>query len=234
MTRGELVARVGQKLGFDTVNGGTELSFLQDVANEAVVKVLLLTHIYMKIGTADLTSGQAEYRLDSDILAIDDGKGSTPAGIGEYEVIALDEMIRRQSAGVASPSWRKALTIEGDLLIVSPTPETDETLTFYHVPRPTEMSSDSHDPSNPTYGGIPSQYHDALEYYMLWQGAEFDDKQRAMSPKDYADVFTRLVQQIREFKRRTRSRKMMEPEIGYPSRRRPSPGFNRNDVYPEV
>jgi hypothetical protein len=49
------------------------------------------------------------------------------------------------------------------------------TLTVYYVPRPTPMSSDSHDPSNATYGGIPKEHHKALEFYALWQGADYDD-----------------------------------------------------------
>lgn len=232
MNRGQLVTRVGEKLGMAYDIAGVEQTFLQDVCNEAVVQVLIDTHVYVKIGTADLTSGTAEYRLDSNILAIDDGKGSTPAGLGEYEVIPLDEMIRRQSAGYVTPSWRKAVCIESDLLIVSPTPSTSETLTFYYVPKPTAMSNDAHDPSSSTYGGIPTQYHQAIEYYMLWQGSEFDDKEHALGPKDYASIYTQLCGKIRKDKRKMRGRRQIEPEVGYPSRRRPMQGYSRNDIYP--
>lgn len=230
MTRGELVTRVGQKLGLAYDIAGDEQTLLQDLCNEAVVKVLQRTHVYTRIGTMTLTDGYSEYRLDSDVLAIADGKGDTPAGIGHYKLIPLEEMIRRQAVSAGGSSWQKAIAMEGNLMFVSPTPSSGEALTFYYVPRPTLMTVDSYDPSNILYGGIPTEHHDAIEYYMLWQGAEYDDKEHALTPKDYHDIYVSLCNDIRKHKRQLRGRILLEPQIGYPSSRRSL--SSRNDVYP--
>lgn len=230
MNRGALISRVSQKLGIDLTAGTDELALMQGWANEAVVDVLVRTHIYIAIGDLALTSGTAEYRLDSTILAIDDGRGSTPAGIGHYEVIGLADMIDIQAASLQSASMRKYIAIEGDLLIVSPTPSTGESLRFFYVPRPTAMTSDSHDPSTSTYGGIPSECHRAIEYYMLWQGSEYDDKRTAMTPQDYFKLYLAECQEVVRMRNRKRGRGLLPARVGYPGSRRKA-GL-RNDAYP--
>lgn len=229
MNRGQLVARVGRKMGLSTVNGTDDLAFMQDMANDAVIETLLRTHIHIDIGEMDLTSGQAEYRLDDSILAVNDGRGSTPAGIGNYEVISLEEMIRRQSVGYVTPTWRKVIAFDGDLLIVNPTPSDSEVLRFYYVPRPTPMTADANDPSDTTYGGIPTQHHRALEYYMLWQAAEHQQIAYQGGAPEYFVLYENECKLIVDRKRQMVSRKLAPIQVGYPSARRHP---LRNDVYP--
>lgn len=229
MNRGELVNRVSAKSGVSNEAGSEELALLQSWANEGVVEVLLETHIFIQIGDLALTSGVSEYRLDSAILAIDDGRGSTPAGIGNYVLIGMDEMIARQSAGIVSPGYRKYLAIEGDLMIVSPTPGSSETLRFFHVPRPTAMTLDSHDPSVATYGGIPTEHHRAIEAYMTWRASEYDEKSMPLTPKDYHDLFRAECALVRRRKREKRGRRLLPGRVGYPGSQRVQ---LRNDVYP--
>lgn len=222
-------------MGLSTTAGSDDLQFLQDMANDAVIETLLRTHIHIDIGEMTLVSGQAEYRLDDNILAVDDGRGSTPAGIGNYEIVSLEEMIRRQSIGYVTPTWRKVVAFDGDLLIVSPTPSDSEVLRFYYVPRPTAMladattTADSNDPSDDTYGGIPSQYHRALEYYMLWQAAENVEKAYMGGAPEYFALYENECQLILERKRQMVSRKLAPAQVGYPDKRRHP---TRNDVYP--
>lgn len=229
MTRGELIFVVSRKLGLDDDAGTDERALLELWANKAVEKTLLKTHVYLKIGEMDLISGTAEYRLDSSILAIDDGRGSTPAGVGSYTLVPLNEMIDRQSANIVNATYRKLVAIEGDLLIVNPTPDTGEKLRFYYVPRPDEMTDDGHDPATEQYGGIPSEDHDALEYYMLWQGAEYDDKQAALKPQDYFQIWEKMCQEVRVRKWKKRGRGLLPARVGYPGAHRIP---LRNDTYP--
>lgn len=229
MTRGTLISRVSQKLGIDSTAATDELALMQGWANEAVVDVLLRTHIYINIGDLALTSGTAEYRLDSAILAIDNGRGSTPAGVGHYRLVGLADMITVQASNPVSASYEKLIAIEGDLLIVSPTPSSSESLRFFYVPRPTAMSSDSHDPSTSTYGGIPTEYHRALEYYMLWQGAEYDDKRAAMTPQEYFKAYLGECREVIRGRNRKRGRGLLPARVGYPGHY----GIgHRNDQYP--
>jgi len=216
-------------MGLSTVASSDDLLFMQDMANDAVVETLLRTHINIHMGDMALDSGVAEYRLDSNMLAVDDGRGSTPAGIGNYEIVSLEEMIRRQSSGYVTPTWRKVVAFDGNLLIVSPTPSESEVIRFYYVPRPTAMTDDVNDPSTDTYGGIPSQYHRALEYYMLWQAAEHVEKTRPLGPVDYFNLYENECKLILDRKRQMVGRKLSPAQVGYPdSRRHPT----RNDVYP--
>lgn len=229
MTRGEFVAMVAAKASLTDEDGHFEQDFMRTWCNEGVVETLLETHIFISIGDMVLIAGTAEYRLDANVLAIDDGRGSTPAGIGHYELISLSEMISRQSVGSVEASFRKLLAIEGDLLVVHPNPSADEVLRFFYVPKPTPMTEDSHDPSDITYGGIATQHHKAIQYYMLWQAAEYDEKRLPYTSKDYYDMFQGECGKIRERRSRLRGRSMMPGRVGYPNSQRLA---KRNDVYP--
>jgi hypothetical protein len=231
MNRGQLVDRVARKMGLETTLGSDDLDFLQDLANAAVVETLLRTHFFIVIGDMALIPGTAEYRLDSSVLAVDDGRGSTPAGVGNFEVVSLEEMIRRQSIGYVDPTWRKVLSFDGNLMIVSPTPDVSESLRFYYVPRPLPMTDDDNDPSDTQYGGLPSEHHRSLEYYMLWQAAEDVEKRVPLGPNDYFTFYMNECKLVRERKWGLAGRKLAPSVVGYPdSRRHPT----RNDVYPAV
>jgi hypothetical protein len=189
MTRGQLVSRVAAKLGFST---SEEVGFLQAWANEAVIDVLQRTRAYVDIGVATLTSGESLYRGDVNALAI-------------LDVVTRGWELRTPAELDAG---MRGIAFQGDLIQVSPTPSEDTEILFRYVPEPAPMESDDHDPSSPTYGGIPNEYHRALEYYMLWQGAEYDDKQAALSPKDYRGAYESEVLDIRKRERRKGTRRL--------------------------
>jgi hypothetical protein len=189
VTRGQLVSRVAAKLGFST---SEEIGFLQAWANEGVVDVLLKTRVYVDIGVATLTSGESLYRGDVNALAI-------------HDVITRGWELRTPAELDAG---MRGIAFQGDLIQVSPPPSEDTEILFRYVPEPTPMSADSHDPSDPTYGGIPNEYHRAVEYYMLWQGAEYDDKQAALSPKDYRGAYESECLDIRKRERRKGTRRL--------------------------
>jgi hypothetical protein len=228
MTRGQLVTRVQIKLGM--TDDAEALAFLQDVANEGVVDLLIKTHCYIERGDMTLTVNVSEYRLDSVILAIDNGRVTTASGTAPYELISQDEMIDYQSSSPVGSGVNKYVSIMGDLMTVAPTPgSSGEIIRFWHVPRPTLMTLDSHDPSNPTYGGIPTEYHRAIEYYMLWQGAEYDDKVTALDAQKYQAAYESECQNVRKRLRRKAGRGLRGGRVGYPPRFR----TGRNDTYPE-
>jgi hypothetical protein len=243
MTLGDLVFRVSRSLGLNDDAGSDELKLMQKWANDSVIDVLLETHIYVSTFTQTLTAGTSEYQLSSSILVIVDGKGTTSAFIGPYEVVSMAEMFEIQAISPVG-SARKIIAIEGNLLIVSPTPDTGESITFYGVPRPTALvasglgttSEDAHDPSQTTYGGIPAEYHRANEYYMLWRGAEYDDK-RSMpygkgAAQGYLDQYRSECNSIRKHKRNRAGRQTHGFRApGYPGRTFRS---GRNDVYPRT
>jgi hypothetical protein len=224
MTRGELVNMVAAKLG---MREAAETTLIQTWANAAVVDVLLRTHAFLQMGDMDLVADVSEYRLDPKVLAIDDGRTSTPAGIGPYQVVTLAEMIAYQSINPVGSGMRKMIAIQSDFLIVAPVPSTSETIRFYYVPRPDPMTADANDPSDSTYGGLATEYHRAIEYYMLWQGSEYDDKVTAVAVKEYRAAYENECRDIRKRTRRKAGRGLRGGRAGYPAMFR----TGRNDVY---
>lgn len=228
MNRGQLITVVSAKIGLNMSAGHAERALMEGWANEGVVEVLLATHCYTEIGDMALTPGAAEYRLDDDILAIANDKITSSSGAGTFSVITLEEMIDRQAANTAQTGGTTVVAMEGNLLVVFPTPSTGTTIRYYYVPRPTPMTDDAHDPSTANFGGVPSEYHKAIEYYMLWQGAEYDNKKAPMSPQDYATAFEGLCKKYRKAHRQRAQRGLRPGRVGYPGR-----NFGRrNDTYP--
>ncbi len=225
MTRGELVTRVAQKLSFETTAASEELLLLQALANEGVVEVLINTRCNVDVGELTLVAATNNYRLDSTVLAILERTITTsyaPLNI----VSAADMYDMRRGQNVSSPA--RYLASEGNLLMVYPTPTQTEIITFLYVAKPTLMTADGNDPALITYGGIPIEYHRAIEYYMLWQGAEYDDKAAPQKPVEYMEMFEKECGKIRKRHRAKGGRGFTPARVGYPG----SINYpKRNDVY---
>lgn len=226
MNRGQLVTRVGQKLSFDLSSGSEELTLLRDLANEGVVEVLINTRCHVDLGELTLTSGVKDYRLDASVLAI--LNRTIESSYSPLNVVGMDDMLDfRRGGSVASPA--RFLAAEGDFLAVYPTPTASEVIRFVYVAKPTPMTDDAHDPSNATYGGIPSEYHRAIEYFMLWQGAEYDDKAAPQRPSDIRALFEAECRLVRKRHRAKSGRGLAPARVGYPGTQRFP---RRNDTYP--
>lgn len=228
MTRGQLIARVARKLSLDPTVGGEDYTLIAAMLNEAVVEVLMRTHIYLQLVDCALTAGVAEYRLDSAVLAVENQRGTTPAGQGQPEIITTAEMIARQSTNTQNAGWRRALSFEGNLITVNPTPDTSESLRFWAVLQPSPMTDDLHDPSVLAYGGIPIP-HRQLEYYCLWQLSEDVEKTVPMRPQYYQNQFIIECKLMSNRKHHIGGRQIAPATVGYPTSRRVP---MRNDVYP--
>jgi hypothetical protein len=228
MNRGQLIARVARKLSLDPTVGSEDYNLIAAMLNEAVTEVLLRTHIFLQLIDCQFTPGVAEYRIDSVVLAVDNQRTTSPAGQGAPEIISTAEMIARQSTNVQNAGWRRALSFEGNLITVNPTPDTTETLRFWAVLQPSPMTDDLHDPSNPSYGGIPVP-HRQLEYYCLWQLAEDVEKTVPIGPVQYQQQFVTECKLMSTRKHHIGGRQLAPAAIGYPTSRRVP---LRNDAYP--
>lgn len=190
---GQLKTRVTRKLGLDSTSGSDEQDMIGEHLNEAVVEILLETHCRLARSTAALTSGSEDYELDTDILAIHEIIDS--GGIPLVRVTETEMHNLRQGAATSTSSMRYAVA-GSNMLMVWPEPSSTQTLTIYYVPRPTAMSSATHDPSTATYGGIPSEHHKAIEFYALWQGADYDDDNSSGQGdrylRDYSNALSRI------------------------------------------
>jgi hypothetical protein len=198
-TYGQLKNRVVRKLGLDDTAFGDEDSAVGEWLNEGVLEILLETHCYIsRDSSVALTDGTGDYELDTDILAIHTLlAGTVPlVRVSEEEIHWL-----RRSASASSTVMRYAVA-GANMLMVYPTPSAAVDLAVYFVPRPTPMSDESHDPADVTYGGIPSEHHKAIEFYALWQGADYDTV-AAIPPAQREQDFERYLGKMR----RSRSQK---------------------------
>ena len=222
MNNGRLKARAAAELGLKTT--GDEGTMLQEWANEGVVDVLIETKAHMDIASATLTAGEGSYQLDSDILLADERTFTIPVRV--VTVADLLALPSEQSDVV------RYVAFDGDMMLVYPLPAANDEVSFLFVPRPAAMSSDLHDPSTSTYGGLPEQIHFAVLDYMLKEGARYDGSSPPMLPKDYEDRYEKYsLPKARKRVQRRQGRGQKEPRVGYPQR--PTYGLNRgNDRYP--
>lgn len=189
-TLATLRTAVSSKLGLDNASGSTEQILVDSWVNEGIVEILLRTHCKVEKGTMAVTSGTWDYQLDTGILAIRDIWGTDSAGavtavirVSEQEILDLH---RSTSSGSATLRYT---VVGSNLILLWPTPTTAYTLNLLYVPRPTSMTAADHDPSAETYGRIPKEFHKAIEYFALWQGAEYDENQGSQGGERFRALF---------------------------------------------
>ena len=217
------------KLGLDTTASSTEETLVDRWLNEGVVDVLLRARVNVNCGDLTLTADTWKYTLPTTALAIQDIIYTAEDGTtGTWVRVTPADILRFRTATPATGSRVRYYALNGnDLLMVYPTPSSADTLTIYYVPRPTAMSASSHDPSNETYGGIPSEYHKAIELFALAQAAEYTDHQPSQFGARYkAEYEGKLV----EIKRAIRHKggRSLGPAIVGKSR----PLVGNNSQYP--
>lgn len=170
--------RVSAKTGLETTAGSTELALIDSWANEAVRDILIRTHCFIDRGTMTTTAGERDYDLPTSILAIVEFLGPDTNAVDRplLRLSPIEILRERAQSSTTNQAYVTKYAVQGsNQLLLYPTPASTMTLTIYYVPKPTEMSGGSHDPSTATYGGIPSEWHKAIEYYMLWQAGDYDD-----------------------------------------------------------
>ena len=71
------------------------------------------------------------------------------------------------------------IAYEGQQVLLYPTPQSsDDELHILYVPRPTSALVGTTDsPATTAYGGIPEEYHPALESYVKWKGSQHSNDQ---------------------------------------------------------
>lgn len=175
MNRGQLVTRVGRIMGMarSSTDSSEEVTYLQDLANEAVLDVLKRTKIHVRRTTLDLTAGVTDYDLSQQVLRL----WSLSDDTGPIVEVPVDDVALYEDSHVFNFTGM-------NMLVIGWEPETGDQLEALYTPRPTKMTLDSHDPALVTYGLIPEENHDALINYMCWKAGEMTrDQQSGMGEK---------------------------------------------------
>lgn len=227
MTLADLIRHIGLEFGLDQNAASDEYNLMVDWANDAVLDVLLSTRCHLSFGDQTLTIGQGDYVQDATILAVD--ARTITANTFPVQLVTLEDIYAARR-GVASSDYVMRLAFEGDLMMVWPTPSTAVTIRYVYVPKPTAMTSGSHDPSNTTYGGVPSWAHTALLSYMRWRAASYDERKVPHTPIDYSSFYQDELKKVRRRLRRIGGRSPLGMDAGYVGR---TSAGTLNDRYPE-
>lgn len=218
-TFGELKENVSLELGLSETASEDEDNLVGRRLNQAVRRVLLETHLYVISGSITLTASDNEYELNdalsTDPLAVLDIKNSDGYSLDRVSVEEIHDL-RRASGGTSTGTTMYKYALDGaNLLLLYPTPGSNPgSLTAYYVPKPTEMSAAGNDPSATTYGGIPSEFHDALEYYALMRMASYDDDASSQMGMKYEQDFEKELVRIRKWVRNRGGRKLGRARVG--------------------
>jgi hypothetical protein len=172
-TLADLRTNVAAEVGLDNSTGGDQ-GLIDKWANAAVLDILQKTHCHVRRSTAAMTSGTYDYEFPTSILAVINMTSNLTVNgrMTRLTVPEIEEL--RGASGQLAPA-RYYAVLGDDFYTVYPTPSTGEVVTFIYVPKPTVMSSGTHDPSDNTYGGIPAWAHDTIELYMLYRAARYDN-----------------------------------------------------------
>lgn len=200
MTLEQIRNEVVRVIGLDSTASGVDETLVDLWANAGVLDVLLETHCYVKPTTTPTTAGVYDYDLSAAIMQVGDLYVTDGGQLYRLNRVTPSELIdMRVSGGVQAESPALHYAVSGaNLLMLYPTPATVYTLTLYYVPRPTAMSFATHDPSDPTYGGIPAEFHRAIVKYACAEAADYRDDQTSQHGDRYRADYDRQLGKIRK------------------------------------
>jgi hypothetical protein len=211
-----LKSRVSKVLGLDETAASPDDVLLGYELNDAVREFLLDTHINVNRSETEISSEEDDSEIGTPVLVLLDiqitgtnGYYSLPERTTPAEILRM----RRASPVVTGTARYYALN-GNDLMMFYPSLQVGDVVMIYYVPKPTEMSSGSHDPALETYGGIPVEYHPALIEYAKWKMADYDDDGSSQMGAVYQMNYERLVRKALKRKRLKGGRALGRAVVG--------------------
>lgn len=216
-TFAELKSNVSKELGLDETASGDEDVLLGRRLNQAVVQVLLETHCYIFSTTFALIADTFSYNLQdgaSNLLILDIHRLTDTNNI-PLKRISTDEFFEFRRASATATFGQRFYALDGsNLLLIWPTPSAAETLTLYSVPRPTLLTTAGHDPSDKTYGGIPAEHHEAIEFYAKWKMASYDDDGTSNQGDRYFGLYQAWLAKIKKAQKLKGGQRLPKANLG--------------------
>lgn len=194
-TLADLRSYISATLGLDTTAAAPEQTLLDVRINQGVRDFLLRTRCNVNPGTVTTSANEGDYLLGTSVLAVQDVSYSPAAAAGSapFERVSPARLLELRRSG-AVPGAARFYALNGnDLLMLHPAPAGADVIKLYYVPRPTVLSQPTHDPSQEAYGGIPEEYHPALEAYPTWRMADYSDDQSSKVGLQYRQLYVELV-----------------------------------------
>lgn len=178
---------VSRKTGLDNTNSSAEQGLMDEWANQAITEILVRTHCTVECANFETIANTWKYELPTSILSILEiwnETASEPLVRVDYDTL----LAYHESSSQAS-SYARYSTLGSNLMLLWPTPTAAYTLNIFYVPRPSVMSASANSPADEAYGRIPTEFHKAIEYYMLWQAADYDDDKSSQYGLTYQALF---------------------------------------------
>lgn len=219
---------VKANIGLAQAASGAEETLIDEWANDGVIDVLQRTHCHVNCLDLNVTADEYHYDLPTEIIAIKeifrDSDGEPLVHVTPEEIIDF----RRQTSSTDDITRTRYAVLGMNMLVLWPTPGTAYQLDIWYVPKPTELSSGTHDPSVATYGKIPKGAHTrALELFVLAKAAEYANDKPSRMGQDYWLQYEKAIHEALAAQNRIGGR-LPAARIG----RRPARSIVRNDQYP--
>lgn len=198
-TLAQFRTRVSAKLGLDNTSGSNEQSLIDSWVNEGIVDILMETQVYVVEATSNLTAGQSDYTLDTNTLIIKDLFVTSNSVQYTLEKVSPDYIIQLRAATSIPTGPARFYAINGaNNLMIYPTPQAGDVLTFWYVPRPTALQNIGDDPSSTSLGGIPTEWHKAIELWALWQGGDYVDDDSSQQGERYRNEYELWLKRVKK------------------------------------
>jgi hypothetical protein len=188
-----LKSRVSKVLGLDETASGTDDIQLGYELNDAVREFLLDTRVNVNRSETSIAAVEDDSEIGSSVMALLEIQISGADGYCLPERVTPAQILEMRRATTVTGTARYFALQGNDLMMFYPALAIGDVVTIYYVPRPTEMTSGSHDPATETYGGIPVEYHPALIEYAKWKMADYDDDGSSQQGTVYQANYERLV-----------------------------------------
>lgn len=206
-----------------------EEALIDEWANDAVLDFLVRTHCHVNCLDLAVTSAEYKYDLPTEILAIKevfrDSDGEPLIPVTPEEIIDF----RRSTVASGEDTTRTRYAVLGmNMLVLWPTPTTAYTLDIWYVPRPTAMSTGTDDPSTAALGKIPSEFHRALEFYVLAKAAEYTNDKPSGQGQSYWAQYEQFIHRTALPAQNRMGGRLPRARVGV----RPQRNQSANDVYP--
>lgn len=230
-TFGTLKTRVSRRLGLDETANSSDDVLLGGYLNDAVRDFLIKTRINVNRAEITLEEETDDSELAGGVLAVNevliagsDARTFTPSRTSPQQIIDW-----RRSGPVSGSTTLTHYALQGyDMFMWYPALPAETVVTMYFVPRPTEMALPTNDPAVEAFGGIPNEWHPALEMYASWQMADVDDDATSQMGLNYQRQYLLIVNDAKKAIRRKGGRSLGPA----PARRRRPYRYSRSqDLY---
>lgn len=227
-----LTNRISGSLGLANDASHNDYLLMLSWLNEGIEQWLLRTKMVKKTTSINLTVGVGDYTLDTDILAFEDAYVVPVSGpeimlqpVDTYDIRAM----RRAATAVGGPP--QYFAYEGQVFMIYPNPSSStDTVHMVYVARPTaSLAATGDSPSDATRGGIPAEWHGAIEAFAKWKGGEMTNDAASQNGQMFKQEFYQAMMESKAIEQRKAGVRVPRATVGNRRRnwsRYASPGID--------